>query len=141
MKIKIFFIVFLIFTIALFASSNIDYFRVTSVGKNIQLEWRTSDETNITRYEIERSSSVSPNFRQITTIDAKGYPSTYKYLDEEAYLKKPDDSDQTLAKQTFNYRIKIVKADNSFTYSSTESVTQEVSSIRRTWGMIKQMFR
>jgi hypothetical protein len=41
----------------------------------------------------------------------------------------------------YSYRIKVIAFDNSVSYSNIVSVSHSVSGIRRTWGMIKEMFR
>jgi hypothetical protein len=75
----------------------------------------------------------------VHTEFAKGNATSYKYIDEDAYSRK--NSDGTLSQTIYSYRIKIISNDNSYIYSNTVNVTQEASIIRRTWGMIKEMFR
>jgi hypothetical protein len=40
----------------------------------------------------------------------------------------------------FQYRLRINLADGEVSYSNTISVTKPASGVRRTWGMIKEMF-
>lgn len=139
MKIKVILILLFISIGYLFAAEIFEYLRATSNGKVITIEWKAISETNISQYEIERSSSKQP-FTRITTIDAKGYPNNYKYTDEEAFLRG-DDDEKVMTNNNFTYRIKVIHKDNSFNYSNTVSVIHNVSSIRRTWGMIKELFK
>jgi len=139
MKIKIILILLLISIGYLFAAEIFEYLKATSNGKVITIEWKSTNETNISQYEIERSSSKQP-FTRITTVEAKGYPSNYKYTDEEAFLRG-DDYEKIMKNNNFTYRIKVIHKDNSFTYSNTVNVLHNVSSIRRTWGMIKELFK
>jgi len=139
MKIKILLVLLLISTGYLFAAEIFEYLRATSNGKVITIEWKSTSESNISLYEIERSSTKQP-FTRITTIEAKGYPNNYKYTDEEAFLRG-DDYEKIMKNNNFTYRIKVIHKDNSFTYSNTVSVIHNVSSIRRTWGMIKELFK
>ena len=139
MKIKTVILLILIATASLYAVDNLlESFNARSDGKNITIEWKSTDESNISRYELERTNT-SNNFSYLTTQYTKGSYNTYKYIDEEAFMK--DGNTGTLIKNIYTYRIKIVKKDNSVSYSNVVTVTHNVSGIRRTWGMIKEMFR
>lgn len=139
MKIKVIFIFFIfLFGGLLLAGDVLDFFNGYSSGKSIIIEWKSSDEKNVYRYEIERNSP-NQSYKMIHSEMAKGYSTSYKYIDDEAYNRK--NGDQILSQTTYSYRIKIINNDNSYVYSNTVSVTQEVSIIRRSWGMIKEMFR
>ena len=116
----------------------LDYLRASSDGDNITVEWKSIDENKVDYYSIERSGS-DQSFSEIDTKKAKGYPTTYKYIDQSAF--KIDGGSKTLSKSVFYYRIVIHKTDNSTLTSDIVSVTHNMSSIHRTWGMLKEMFR
>lgn len=142
MKLKVIIIfVGLILAFAIAQAKVLDLFTASSDGKAITLEWRSNDESNINRYEIERKSENSPNFVVIETINSDGTGRSRRYVDEEAYMRKNSDAEEISQKTNFSYRIKVIYKDNSFEYSDTVNVTHTINSIRRTWGMIKQMFR
>ena len=126
---KLFFIFALISTA--FAGAFLDYFHVRSEGDNVVVEWKTSLETNLDKFVVERRSPQGV-FIELETIAPKGSNSFYKYTDKGAY-KTTD--------LLFIYRLKIVDSDNSFTYSSEASISLSVSGVKRTWGSIKAMFR
>lgn len=115
-----------------------DQMTAKSDGKVITIEWRPSIEKGIRSYELERSSS-GEGFRSIAIIEPKGAQSTYRYIDENA-LMKGGNNERILGK-IYSYRIKVIAYDNSASYSNIVSVSHSVSGIRRTWGMIKEMFR
>ncbi|MBK9248765.1 MAG: hypothetical protein IPM69_11765 [Ignavibacteria bacterium] len=122
------------------AEISLDYFTAKSDGKTITVSWKSSSERNLQRYEIERSG-LDMTFKTIAQIDAKGAQSSYYYSDEDAFMKQNDDN-PTLTQQTkYSYRLKYVGTDNTSTYSSPTNVSHSVSGVRRTWGMIKEMFR
>jgi hypothetical protein len=124
----------------LFADGNIiEYLRAKSDGKIINIEWKSIDESNVNSYLVERAGS-DQIFEEIETKQAKGFASTYSYIDESAF-KLGEDDNRTLSKNIYFYRITIVKKDNSRESSTATSVTHNTSSIRRTWGMLKEMFR
>jgi hypothetical protein len=141
MKMKITAIILLTFTtLALFASDNvIEYLRAKSDGKSITVEWKTTSEQDINSFAIERAGS-DQIFESIETKQAKGFASTYTYLDESTF-KTSENGDKTLSKNIYFYRIAINKKDGSKVYSTIANVTHNTSSIRRTWGMLKEMFR
>jgi len=141
MKRLLFFVVLILMSLAIYSASTvINSFRALSNGSSISIEWTTSNETNIKSFEIQRSSSSSP-FKKIKTIDAVGKPSEYKYIDEEAFMKGGDEDPKLQGEKIYTYRIKIIMINGSEDFSDPISVVNQTNSIRRTWGMIKEMFR
>ena len=101
------------------------------------LDWQSGNEGAVKSYEIERAAEDNV-FRYVATVSAKGSNHTYRYTDEEAFGK----GDQERVQSTyFTYRLKLVHGDNTVTYSTTAGVSHSVSTVKRTWGMIKEMFR
>lgn len=138
--VSILLISFVALSSALLAADTIlEFFRTSTSGNSVNLEWKSLNEQNINRYEVERKSS-SQSFRWLHTEKSNGNLSSYKYTDNEAFLKEKS-SNSTLSKNVYTYRIKIVYNDGSSTYSAESTVTQKLSGIERTWGMIKEMFR
>lgn len=113
----------------------IDSFTARPQSGAIVVEWRVSREDGVTRYELERSSAASQKFHTLTTVSPKGAPATYTYEDRD--VLRPTATQQSV----YTYRIKIVGKDGSTSYSPTVTVAYNVSGVRRTWGMIKEMFR
>lgn len=118
------------------AQASFEYLTAKSDGKSITVEWRTDAETGVARFVIERTADGN-TYTPVSTIEARGANSTYRYSDEDALMKGGND----LANRKYTYRIKIIGADNSVAYSNPINVTHSISGIRRTWGMIKEMFR
>lgn len=137
MKLLIALVGMIAITSAVFAADEVDYFRARSSGSAVILEWRSVAENGVDRYEIERAGDDGV-FRYVASVDAKGNNQSYDYTDDEAF-SKPDGT--KVASTYFTYRLRIVHTDKSVSYSSSAGVTHSVSSIKRTWGMIKQMFR
>ncbi len=113
----------------------IDSFTARPQSGAIVIEWRVSREEGVARYELERSSATSQEFRTLTSLSPKGAPATYTYEDRD--VLRPSATQQSV----YTYRIKIVGKDGSTSYSQTVTVAYNVSGVRRTWGMIKEMFR
>ncbi len=122
------------------AEYSIDYFTTKADGNNVDIEWKCSVEHNVQRYEIERSTDGN-TFTTVSTMDAHGTTSVYRYVDMDILMKGDGQTQPRINANTTFYRLKIVGSDNSITYSSQSSVIHNVSSVRRTWGMIKEMFK
>jgi hypothetical protein len=141
-KLFISIIIFLAVAVAAISSDMfIDYFTAESNGDSVSVKWNSSSEDGLKRFELERSIS-SAAFKKIYTTNVKGMPSSYSYNDTEAFMKQDaSENNELLTQNTYNYRLKLVFSDNTFTYSEVALVKHKPSSIRRTWGMIKEMFR
>jgi hypothetical protein len=113
------------------AGSVVEYFTAQSQNDNIIVRWKTSDETGVQKFILERSTNQSSEFLKLAEINPKGNNSIYEYVDASAF------------KQTDNiyfYRLQIITVNGSF-YVGPISVLHRVSSVKRTWGSIKAMFR
>jgi hypothetical protein len=117
----------------------LQYFNAKSNGTSISLEWKSTAESNLVQYEIERAGEDN-QFRYVASLQARGSNTVYSYRDDEAF-GKGDGNDGSVARNYFTYRLKMVTPDRSASYSNSIGVTHNVSGIKRTWGMIKEMFR
>ncbi|MBL0332342.1 MAG: hypothetical protein IPP08_01630 [Chlorobiota bacterium] len=136
------FIVFVVST-AIYAGKNGVVFgtmKAVSQGGEVLIQWNTASELGIYSYEIERKSSEVVDFRRIGRIDSKSKGgncmncnNNYSYTDNGAFFKNET------GKQ-FIYRIKSV-GTNGEQYSQPIMIIHEVSSVKRSWGMIKELFR
>ena len=135
---KIFII--LLLPILLFAAEiNFEYFTAKSNGDQVVLEWKMIEEANINYFQVEKRIDDSNNYRPVgSKIKAKGDNQIYKYTDEDYFFKQQTrlQSDNIQA-----YRVKVFLKNNNIAYSNTTFVTHNVSSVKKTWGMLKEMFR
>lgn len=123
--------VFLIVTATIYSGVLLSFFHARSDGSSIILEWQTTQENNVKEFIIERSASENP-FVEVDEVSPKGNDSFYSFTDQSAY--KTNDV-------LYTYRLKIIDMDNSISYSNEISVAHNVSSVKRTWGSIKALFR
>ncbi|MFZ0456305.1 MAG: hypothetical protein WCE54_04600 [Ignavibacteriaceae bacterium] len=129
---KVVVLLLLIFAATVFAGAYFYDFNVYHDGDNVVITWKTLQENNISEFVVQRSTPQS-SFVDIASIQAKGNNSAYSFTDESAY--KTSDL-------VFIYQIKIVGNDpGDVTYSKPQSVLQNVSGVKQTWGSIKAMFR
>ena len=127
----IFTVIALTFSI-IYAGAIIQSFEIESDNGNIILTWQSSTEQNVKQYEILRGPDKD-RLTLVATVPAKGDNSLYTYIDENAY--KTSDS---------FYAYGLVIRDNDGSKSEimhTRILHENVSSVKRTWGSIKALFR
>lgn len=133
-------ILLLVATVFAFAGNlNFDLFSAKSNGSAINIEWKFAGDASVNYYEIERSND-NYTFRKISTQKSKNDGSIYKYADQDAFLQA-NNGGASVEGNLYTYRIKIVNFDNSSNYSDVTYVTHNVNSIKRTWGMLKEIFK
>ncbi len=125
-----FLILFLVTISVIYAGVELISFTAKSQNGNVILNWQTASETNLKNFVVERKS-VDGNFFEIAVVEPKS-DKNYQYIDQSAF--------KTLD-AVYSYRIKIVDNDGSVSYSGVQSVYHNVSSVKRTWGSIKALFR
>jgi uncharacterized GH25 family protein len=138
--ISILLLIFAFAVIAFASDSILKNFTAESGGDFVTVRWATENESEIKQFEIERSSS-DQTFKKIETKLANGKASSYSYIDEEAFMKRDGGGTEIKSKNVYSYRLKLVYKDNNISYSDEAYVMHKPSSFRRTWGMIKEMFR
>lgn len=129
-KIKSFILLLFIVVSVIYAGTQLIYFTASSKDGNVILEWKTSSETNLDYFVIERANTTG-NFIPLARVEPRP-DKTYEFVDQTAF--KTSDA-------LYVYRLKIVDKDGSIAYSATVSVAHSVSSVKRTWGSIKALFR
>lgn len=74
-------------------------------GCAVKLNWRSSVESNLKRFEVQRSADGGNTYTTIQTITATGSGSSYSYTDDNPVAGKN------------LYRLKMTDADGHYTYS------------------------
>ena len=109
--------------------------KAESVGEEISIEWKTNGEGIFHTFEIERRSNEVTKYRRIGSVIAKSNGDSYLFMDNGAFFR-------TTADKEFTYRIKAIGAGGLEQYSPPVTVSHKVvSSVKRSWGMIKELFR
>lgn len=123
---------FLVLASAIVGGTFIQNFVAESDGENVILSWQSTTEENVKEYEILRGPDKD-RLSTINKISAKGSFSSYQYIDETAY--KTNDS-------FYAYALIIVDFDGKKSQPMHTFVSHNgVSSVKRTWGSIKALFR
>lgn len=110
--------------------------RAQDDGSGVALRWTSQDESTVVGYFIERKAGGSGTFIPLVSqpIQAKGNGQNYLFEDETAFRTNGT---------FYQYRLTPVngagQAVGSSYYVSIDH--NNVSTVRRTWGSIKAMFR
>ncbi|HET6402039.1 MAG TPA: hypothetical protein VFH95_11660 [Candidatus Kapabacteria bacterium] len=124
-------------------AAGVDSFTARPDGDGITLEWHSQIESGITSYTVQRSDVQTPDdFQNAGNVAATGSNSYYKFHDSPvsaAPLAGQNNNFHTLS-DAFRYRLQINLSSGDISYSQTVNVTKPSSGVRRTWGMIKEMF-
>jgi hypothetical protein len=117
-----------------FGDAFLAMFNGHSEGDNIILTWQTGEENGVKEFVVQRKA-VNEAFFDLNSLPAKGSNSLYTYVDENAFSKGND--------LLFIYRLKMVPFNPNVppTFSKEVTVSHNVSSVKRTWGSIKALFR
>lgn len=111
-------------------------FNAEKNGSSVRISWEVKDCENIKRFDLERANGDNV-FKRIQSINAEASKLQYEYSDMALY-KDPKEQSQN---STYKYRIKNIQKDYSVLVSEKIEVEQNLSSVQKTWGMIKEMFR
>lgn len=107
-----------------------------SNGSGVYVWWYSNDETGVARFEVWRSSGPTSggtnSFIKVTQKSLKGNGEYYDFQDDTAFK---------LTDNYYQYRVRVVYTDGSVFDTPPVGVIHSVSSVRRTWGSIKAMFR
>lgn len=122
-----------LFLVTTVGATILEDFTVTPGNNRITIRWESASEIGLQRYKLERSVDGSP-FVEIASIVPRGDHQIYQYIDTEIYFFDA-------SPRTFAYRLKFQMRNGTYTYSIVRETTMNLSSIRRTWGSIKAMFR
>ncbi len=110
--------------------------RAQDDGNGVIVRWTSLDETGVAGYMIERKAGGSGSFIPLVSqkIAARGNSQDYQYEDQTAFRTTGN---------FYQYRLTPVNsAGQAVGISYYVSIDHNnVSSVRRTWGSIKAMFR
>lgn len=108
-------------------------FSAVSNGNNITLHWISDDESGVVHYELERKAGINGQFLTLAPVVLHGNNFVYEYVDDSAFR---------ITESVYQYQLKVVFANGSApVYYGPITVRHDVSSVRKTWGSIKAMFR
>jgi hypothetical protein len=107
----------------------LNYFTVSSNGSDVVLEWEVQDEAAVQEFRLFRRINSEPTGAHVVTIKPNGLLS-YQHLDDGIFKDNG---------QVITYELQIVTTVRTDSYQA--SLSHNPTSIQRTWGSIKAMFR
>ena len=126
-------LVLLTFTVA-FAddlSVSLNFFRAGFEGTDVKVEWELANESTVTGFSVYRKLNNDPNFQRVNDVNTNGNR-RYSLLDTE--LRTLPNRNGTI---TYKLTVQTTTGDASF----TTAFVNNPSSVERSWGSIKSMFR
>ena len=104
-----------------------------SDGSSVTIHWDSDDETGVVGYEIARKVGWDGQYVILMpSYKGKGSNQPYDFVDETAFRTSAT---------FYKYRIVALYANGARSDPYETGVSHTVSSVRRTWGSIKAMFR
>jgi hypothetical protein len=117
----------------LLANVIINSLSASSIGSDIEVSWKSVDETGVQRYEVLRRAGDTGDFLVIGIVDQlKGNNSPYEFTDKSVFKTTSG---------YFQYKIRIINGQNPSPETEIVGVSHLSSAAKRTWGSIKAMFR
>ncbi|MEM7658555.1 MAG: hypothetical protein AAF399_20695 [Bacteroidota bacterium] len=107
----------------------VEDFRVTNNGADILLEWDMLSLAGVTEFQLFRRVNSEPTKSHVTTLSPNGQMK-YSYLDDDIFKTEG---------LVVHYELHIKV--NGKVEIITRSLSHNPTSIQRTWGSIKSMFR
>jgi len=125
-----------LFAIALFALTTafqvqVSSFQAVYQGADIRLEWKVSEESEVTVYEISRKKESDANYSKLTDVSQASLGS-YVWVDDNLYKDGE-------GLENISYRLAAITASGpKFFYTN---IQHSPTAVQRSWGSIKSMFR
>ena len=106
-------------------------FQAVYQGADIRLEWKVTDESEVSVYEIFRKKDTDANYTKLTDVAQSGSGS-YTWVDDNLY--KTGDGIENIS-----YRLAAnTSAGPKYFYAT---IQHSPTAVQRSWGSIKSMFR
>lgn len=107
----------------------LNYFNLKVDGAQILLEWELQSESTVKEFRVFRRFNDEPSLAHLITMPVKGIMK-YNYLDDDMFKTRG---------RVVHYELHIVTNKKTYKYFASQS--HNPTSIQRTWGSIKSMFR
>jgi hypothetical protein len=108
----------------------IDQFSISSEGADVLLSWNLPQEEEIREFRLFRSINEEATSAHVATVTATG-ALVYSYLDDDIFKTES---------RTLHYELQVIMASGQI-HRFKRSLSHNPTSVQRTWGSIKAMFR
>ena len=110
---------------------SLNFFRAGFEGTDVKIEWEVASESTVTSFDVYRKLNSETAFRRINEVQVAG-TRRYAFLDTD--LRNQTNRTGTI---TYKLTVETTTGDQSF----TTAFVNNPSSVERSWGSIKSMFR
>lgn len=107
----------------------LNYFHASPDGSDVIVAWEVPTESGITDFRLSRKMNDETQYAILSNVGPTG-ALTYTYQD---YTVFKDEA------KTISYKLQVYQNGAVFTYYT--DITHNPTSVQRTWGSIKAMFR
>jgi hypothetical protein len=106
-----------------------NFFNLSSDGADVLLEWEMQTEEGVSEFRLFRKYNDEATFTHVATLPVSGLRK-YSYLDDNIFKAEH---------RVLQYELQVVMGGQVYSFGRT--LTHNPTSIQRTWGSIKAMFR
>ena len=107
----------------------LNHFETTSEGADVLLSWEVQDESTVKEFRLFRRVNDEQTAAHVATIPLNG-TRNYTHLDDDIFKTES---------RVIHYELQVVTQTQILRF--TRSLSHNPTSIQRTWGSIKSMFR
>ncbi len=107
----------------------LNYFTASPDGSDVVVTWEVPDEAGISNFKILRKIDDDPGYKFLEEMKPDG-KRAYQYADYTIFKEAP---------KTISYKLQVYR--NGMIYTFFTSIVHNPTSVQRTWGSIKSMFR
>lgn len=108
----------------------LNYFQLSPTGSDVVLEWEIQSETGISEYRVFRKFNNEPILAHLATIPSNGL-GRYQYLDDDIFKNQSE---------IIHYELQVILGNGQI-HKFQATLSHNPTSVQRTWGSIKSMFR
>lgn len=112
-------------------SITLSSFTLESDGADVLLSWDMPTVEGVSEFRLFRRLNEETTSTHVATLSCDGSQTMYSYLDDGMF--KQDG-------RVVHYELQVVMHSNKV-YSFSQSLSHNPTSVQRTWGSIKAMFR
>lgn len=107
----------------------VNQYTLTSEGADVLVSWQLQSEEGVKEYRLFRRINEEPTAAHVVTLPATGSP-VYTFLDDAIFKTES---------RVIYYELHVVTQSRVHKFS--RSLSHNPTSVQRTWGSIKAMFR
>ena len=107
----------------------LNYFNASPDGSDVLVSWEIPSEAGVSMFKLYRQIEGESNFKFLENIEPDG-SLAYQHLDYTLYKDNP---------RAITYKLIVQKTGVVYTYYA--NILHNPTSVQRTWGSIKAMFR